>query len=247
MSKGRIAIAAVLVLVVVVAAGLVLLRGRLGGIVAAAIETHGSRLTGTTVTVGGVSLHLRDGRAEIRDLRVANPAGFSDRDALALGSLVLDLDPGSLRREPYVVDELAIGDVEVHLEFDAQGRRNLDLIRAKLEAAQPQQPAPGAAAPPPLLIVHRLALARGVVTADAAALGLEPRTVDLSGFALTDLGAPGGAPADRLGRLVLRRLVDEAVRAAVDQELKSRLQKALGGKTPEAAVKDKLDELLGGG
>jgi hypothetical protein len=247
MKKKRILVAALVAVVVVVAAGVLVVGSRLDRLVGAAIETYGSRLTGTAVTVAEVSVRLREGRVEIGGLAVANPAGFGGEPALSLGRLVLDLDPGSLTGEPYVVDELLVEDVSVRYEVDAKGRRNLDVIAESLRSAQPAPSAPAPAAPAPLLVVDRLALSGGRVTTDAAALGLEARTADLPGFVLTGLGAPDGAPADRIGRQVLQRLTEQAARAAVDQELKGRLEEALGGRDPAQAVKDKVGKLLGGG
>ncbi len=248
MKKWKIALGVVVGLVVVVVAGVLFLGSNLDGIVADAIETYGTRLTGTKVSVGSVSVQLREGRLTIRDLRVANPEGFSNRDALALGRLVLDIDPASLRKEPYVVDELLSEAASMIYEVDAKGRRNLDVIRAHMEAAETGKAAGqgGQAAPPPRLIVRKLEQGGGSVTVDASALGLEGRTVELPAFTLTGLGAPDGAPADRIGRQVLTRLMEQAGKAAVDQELKGKLNDLLGGQNLEDSVKDKVKGLLGG-
>ncbi|MFN2371758.1 MAG: hypothetical protein ABR506_11495 [Candidatus Krumholzibacteriia bacterium] len=247
MQKKRILVATLVALVVIVVAAVLIIGSRLDRLVGAAIETHGSRLTGTAVTVADVSVKLREGRVELGGLTVANPAGFSGQPALTLGRLVLDLEPGSLTGEPYFVDELQVADVTVRYEVDANGRRNLDVIGQSLRAAQPAPSAPAPAAPAPLLIVDRLEMAGGTVTTDASALGVESRTADLPGFTLTGLGAPNGTPADVIGRQVLRRVTEQAARAAVDQELKGRLEKALGGRDPAQAVKDEVGKLLGGG
>ena len=242
----------VAVVVVLAAVGLFVLRQNLDSLVASAIESHGSRLTGTEVTVGGVELHLRDGRAVITDLKVANPDGFSDRDALALGRLVLDLDPGSLTEEPYVIDELAVESVSVLYEVAGSGRRNLDVIRANLKEAQPAAEGGaggGGDAPQPLLVIHDLRFADGTVQADAEAVGAGAREVGLSGFAMGGLGAPDGAPAAVIGKRVLQRLAERAADAALQSELAPRLREALGaeeGQDLDDAVKDKVGDLLGG-
>jgi hypothetical protein len=246
MGKGRIILIAVAALVVVAVAGVLVLRGRLDDLVARAIEHHGSRLCGTAVTVGMVHLELGAGRATIRDVAVANPEGFSQRPALAFGEFVIDLDPGSLTGEPYVIENLDLKDAAVLYEVDAAGRRNLDVIKANLQAAAPASGG-GEAAPAPLLVVGRLAQSGGRVAVDASALGVGSRTAELGGFALTDLGAPNGAPATAIGKQALQKLIGEAARAAVNDELKSRLEDLAGQKTGELGgqVKDKLDDLIG--
>lgn len=247
MKKLKITLGVVAVLVVLAVAFLLFVGSQLDGLVAKAIATYGTRLTGTEVSVGSVKVQLREGRVTLRDLKVANPEGFRDRDAVVLGRLVLDLDPASLRAEPYVVDLIAGDDATVVYKIDAKGRRNLDVIRANLERAQTGKSAGDGQQAPPKLIVRKLEQAGGSVTVDASALGLADRTVALPAFTLTDLGAPAGVPADRIGRLVLERVIEQAGQAALDQELKSRLREALGGQDLEDAVKDKVKGLLGGG
>lgn len=247
MSKGRIILVTGLVLVVVVVAGVLVLRDRLDGIVARAIAEHGSRSTGTEVTVGGVHLELREGRATIDDLVVANPDGFSDRPALVLGTLVLDLDPGSLTAEPYVIEDLSISDVSVLYEVGSDGRRNLEVIKANMQSADPAGAEADGEAPAPLLIVQRLHQTGGGAEVDASALGFETRSAELGDFTLTDLGAPDGAPADVIGRRALKTLIEDAARTAVNDELRSRLQEFLDDEGGDVAdqVKDRIGDLIG--
>lgn len=216
-------------IVVVVAIGLFVLRDQLDVLVDGAIETHASRLTGTRVTVGDVELDVSDGRARLADIRVANPDGFSARDALVLGEIVLDIDPATIRSQPHVVEELTVDSVTVLYELAADGRRNLDVIRDHVEAASPSREPQEQTTPPPLLIVERLRLTGGEVEADAATLGVEPRTATFSGFTMEDVGAPDGVAANQVGKRVLSRLLERAVQAAVVDEVKGRLREELGG------------------
>jgi hypothetical protein len=248
MSKARIAILVVIGLVAILAVGALVLRGQLDGLVARAIETHGSRLTGTEVTVGSVKLELRQGRATITDLKVHNPDGFSDRTALGLGTLVLDIDPGSLREEPYRIDELTVRDVEGLYEVNADGRRNLDVIRDHLEASRPTAEATGddgEPVPAPRLIIGRLELPAGRLEADASALGVDARQLEFPGFVLEDLGGQDGAPANAIGKEVLTRLAKEAAQAALASELQGQLEELLEDKVGDD-VKDKVEDALEG-
>ncbi len=244
MRKSRIVIVIVVAVVIVVAGIALFMRNQLDGIVASAIETQGSRLTGTSVSVGRVTMKLRHGSVTIHDLRVANPDGFSGQDALALGTLVLDLDTGTLRKEPHVVQELTVDDATVRYEIAKDGRRNLDIIRDRLDEAkptsQPDQPSPP-------LIVRSLRFTGGEVTADASALGVEVRSQDLPAFTLTDLGAPDGAPSAEIGKQVLERLIQKAAGMALDSELEGRLGALLKnapGQNVSDAAKSKLEGLL---
>ncbi len=220
------------VIVVIVVGGLLLLRGRLDSIVAGAIERYGSRLTGTEVTVERVDIALRQGRITIDGLRVANPEGFSDRDALDLDRLTVQIDPESLREQPYVLERIEIAGVGALYEVDAEGRRNLDVIRGNLEQAGGGDEAGEA---PPRLLVRHLSLAGGEVQVDAEAVGLGSRTVELPSFTMSDLGAPDGAPADAIGKQVLTRLVRQAAEAAATGQLQKAIRDNLGQEAVDKA------------
>ena len=64
------------VLAVIVAIGAYVLLGNLDNIVRRAVERTGSDLTGTPVTLDGVAIDLRAGRAPLSGLAVARPPGY---------------------------------------------------------------------------------------------------------------------------------------------------------------------------
>ena len=88
-------LALVLAGVAAVAGGVFFLSRNLDHIVAEQIEVRGGAALGTAVRVGSVELDLREGRGRLRDLRVANPPGFSGGDVLSLGSVSLAIDAQS--------------------------------------------------------------------------------------------------------------------------------------------------------
>ncbi len=254
----KIGLGVVLAVVVVLAVGLWLLADNLDGIVAGAIERYGSEITGTGVTVGAVSIDLSAGRATITNLRVANPEGFSDRDAFSLQEITVQIDPGSVRSEPHRLPQVRVAAPVVLYEVDAEARRNLDVIRGNIESYTAPQGGDGdggqadggddaGAEPAPHLIIDRLEFTGGRVQADASALGVESRGVDLPGFTLSDLGAPDGAPADAIARQALERLARQAAesvaRSEVEDLLRDQLEGDLGDQLPDA-VKDRAGQLL---
>lgn len=242
----KIGIGVVLAVVVVLAVGLWLLADNLDGIVAGAIERYGSAITGTSVTVGAVSIDLSAGSATITDLRVANPDGFSDREAISLQEMIVQIDPGSVRSEPYRLPQVSVTRPEVLYEVNQEAERNLDVIRGNIDSYVARQ---GGASdePAPLMIIDRLEFSGGRVQADASALGVEARGLDLPGFALSDLGAPDGAPADAIAKQALSRLARQAAesvaRSEVEDLLRDQLEDRLGDQVPDE-VEEKAGQLL---
>ena len=67
----------VVIVLVAVGAAIYYFVSSVDEIVARAIESNGSAVTGTTVSGSGVRISLRDAKGSIRGLRIANPDGFS--------------------------------------------------------------------------------------------------------------------------------------------------------------------------
>ncbi len=83
---------AVLVLAVIVAAAAYIFLTNIDDIARRVIEKAGSQVLGTPVTVGAVAISPSTGKAVLRDLKVANPAGFSSRPAIHFKELSAEVD-----------------------------------------------------------------------------------------------------------------------------------------------------------
>jgi len=238
MAAGRLPRPLIIALAVLAIAGVVLfaLRRSLDSIVRGGLETYGTQVTGTRVSVGAVHLELRDARGEIRAVRIRNPDGFSSADALSLGEVVLDLGAGKLGSEPYVIDEIRVASPSVLVELDERAGTNLDRIRKHVEGYVPATGG-GEAKPAPRLIVKRLVFEEGTVRLDARRLGGKETTLELGSVELRDLGGEAGAPADRVAASALRALLREIVEKAAARQLKD----AAGG-----AFREKAQDAVGG-
>jgi hypothetical protein len=230
-----IAVGAVAAVVVVV----VLWLGRsLDSVVKAGVERYGSRIAGTSVEVSGVRLELREARGTLRGLRIRNPGGFSGRDAVSLGEIVLDLEGKSLASEPIVIEELRIGDPRLLVEVATDGKVNLRALQHNVESyASPgggSGPAPGGggagggeAKAPPRILVKKVIVEGGKIRLDTRAVGGEETERDMAGLTLSDVGAPNGVRADHLGRKVLDALLSEALRGSAVQALRQKAEDEL--------------------
>lgn len=206
------------------AAALILFRS-LDATVKSAIEREGPAVTGTRVRVGGVHLGLREGRGELHDLRIANPEGFSDADAVTLGEVVLDVDTGSLGKAPLRIDEIRVTSSSLRLELDARGGSNLERIRRSVQDYAPMTRTRGAA---PRVAVQRLVFEGTKVQVDAGALGGRKSEWTLGDVTLTGLGGRDGVPADELAKVALERLVREATKKAATREIEDAAGRSLG-------------------
>lgn len=237
------AILGLLVLVVLAVGGaLYYVLTNLDSIVAGIIESEGSRILGTSVSVSGVSIDLRGGTATIAGLRVANPKGFSSNDAFTLGRITVGIDVGTVRQSPIKITQVSIADPEVRLEVNETGGSNVKALEnnaAKAGGGGSSEPADSGGGETKLL-VERFSFEGGKVHADASSIpGQEgaARTVDLPALNLKNLGAPNGAPPGEIGAEVARAFTRNVTRAVARGQLDRAIDEHVGGEAGEAAKK----------
>ena len=237
----RIALAVIALAIVGVAVALTLLVSNLDSVVERAIEEYGSEMTGTAVRVGGVEIEISTGKGTIRDLTIANPAGFESAHAFRLGEITLDIDAGSIAtREPVVIDAIVIRAPEATYEMNASGRSNVLIIQDNLKRyqgsggdAEPDAPAGESTR----LAIEQFVFEEGEVKALTSAVGGRDATVALPPLRMTGLGGSRGAAGAELGKTVLSAYTQKVLKAVASNQVDRALDEKLGGTEAEATKK----------
>lgn len=208
------------IVLIVAAAALWWVYGRLGQIVENAVESNGPAITGTEVALDGATLSLFSGEGALRGLTIGNPAAFSDAAAFELGRIETAIDVGSLTGEVVRVRSVVIDGPRLLAEFDAAGLSNLKAIldhaRATARGGKPKEPG---SSPPKKVIIEEFRFTNAEVRVLAPAFKVD-KTVKLGPIHLRNLGEKqGGAGAAEIGRQMLQPVVDAAVRAATREYL----------------------------
>jgi hypothetical protein len=204
---------------------------RLDGTVAAAIERHGSALTGTRVDVDGVDLALRAGRVDVAGMTVGNPRGYDTDYAVRIGSAAVELDIGSLTGAVPVIEELVLDGALINAEQRAAAS-NLTDIQQHATASSGGAPA----GEPGRIVVERFRLrnARVLVTSEHLS---EPEELPLREVVVENIGsATGGATYSQAAEAMLLPVLAAARSAAAE-----RLRVAAVDAVAEAASEE-LDE-----
>jgi len=229
-------------LVIVIAGVAVYLYNSIDSIVKNAIEHAGTETTGTKVSVGSVDISLRSGKGTIRNLRVKNPEGFSNANAVELGEITLDLEVGSLNRDPIVIEEILVKAPEVNAEVDEKYVTNVGVIRDHVQKYQAaaQKPSSGKqdAGFEKHFVIRSLVIEKGVVRGDATRVGSEKKEFDLPPIKLTNVGGSRGERPDALGKSISGALFAQITKAVSDELKKSATDKAT------ETVKDKIEGIL---
>jgi len=131
--KKTLKIAGLIVVAVIVIVALVLWF-KLGDIIETAVETNGPLYTGGPVSLGKVSVSLLRGEAGLRDVVVANPAGYRTTSAFKLDEVSVKLDMGSLAKNTIVIKEIYVDGPEITFEKSLK-KSNIAQILENVETA----------------------------------------------------------------------------------------------------------------
>lgn len=222
------------------------------------IETQGSKVTKTSVTVAKVETKLTEAKITIGGLSIANPEGYSVDDAFKLNTVRLDL--GTATSEPYVIEEILIDAPEVLYELGSAGKANLIAIKENLQASLPQSETtePTGEAANPLVSVKKITVKDVKFKLNLQAIELEQLPADKRQFELTlptfyadAIGVPNGIPADQVGAAIVDAMLDNLikegkrkVKGIFEDEAKQKLEEEK--QKLEDKAKEKLKGLLGG-
>ena len=224
-------------LVVLVAAGITsfVLVKNIDRMATAAIDEAGDELLASGVSIESAKIGIFDGTLRLSGFVISNPEGFSSQPALSVGSVVLDVDLGTVGDEVIVVQQVEIINPQVTYEIDVNGVSNMDALQRTLEK---KIPANRGRRQDKRLIIERLDFRGGNITARAASQpGLE-LVFDFPVVFMNDIGDPGGAAPEEVGNIIAEKLMAEINRAAkkagVDQLVNAQKER----------VRDKVEEKL---
>lgn len=234
-----------LTIVVVLVIGIWRFGSTLDERIADLIETKGSEMTGTPVTVSKVEVQLRAGHAEIKELNVGNPEGFPPGQAMTWDMADIVIDLGSLTEEPYVLSKIQVVSPTIQAVVRKDGKLNLDQIRGEIRrhAGESEESAEDASKKATRFRVDDFRITGGKILLDASALGVEAREVDLPEVHLQNLGGEKGATGPEIGAQILTSTLEAAGRALATQEIQNLLSERLPAKVEEQA-KEAVGDIL---
>jgi hypothetical protein len=236
----------IVVVVLLVAGGLLFsyLLSNLDSLVKQAIETVGSQVVGTQVSVDQVVISLDEGRGEISGLRIANPRGFQAGDALASERIVLDLDIANTSAALVTIESIIVSGARINA-VQAGGENNLqtllDNIRRSDDGSTKQSDASSTK-----LIIDEFRFEDAQVSVALAGLPGGGRSAAVPNVVLRDIGRKdGGISPGQAARQILEPLMQRSMEAGIGisrQQLENRAKEEVD-KAMEQGRK-KLGDLL---
>jgi len=104
-------------IVIILVVGAVVIFSGLDGIIKAAVEDMGPKMTKTEVKLDKVETSLTEGSASLSGLMIGNPSGFNTPHAFKLGSISVKIDTGTITDQTIVINEININTPDVIAEF----------------------------------------------------------------------------------------------------------------------------------
>lgn len=98
-------------------------------IIVTAVETFVPQMTKTAVSLGEVNFQPFKGSVSIKDLKIANPKGFSAPNIFTLGEISVKIKPASLISNKIIIKDILIDKVAVTYELLANGTSNIAVIQ----------------------------------------------------------------------------------------------------------------------
>lgn len=253
MKKWLVALAA---LVIVLAAGVLVLILSLNGIVEKAVNEEGPKYTGTSVHLDKADISLFSGTGTFSGFTLGNPEGFSGPWAAKVDSATVTLDTGTVLDDTIVIPGIVIDSPELVYEL-GNGTSNFDAILRNVKKKDGGNGGEGSA-PSGLdgaendrtdrkVIIDELVIRHARTTLSIPQLKLSV-TVPLPDIRLTDIGRKSaGATIAEASAIVLAELTRTLSENAADQTKDVGKLLLKGGEGAAEQAKNAGSALLKGG
>lgn len=199
-----------IVFLAVIVIGFVMLTLALDSIVKSNIESIGSEMTGTAVTVESVSISPFSGKGSISGFRVANPEGYAQDYAIEMDEFSIEMDVWSL-----FSDEIIIRDITILAPFIyVEQRLPENNIREILQNVQQMD---AFEASDSEMIIEHFLLENGTVDLYTEVGGERSARVEIETIELNDLGRGGGrAAVEDVVQRIAEEIAERALAAAIE-------------------------------
>ena len=242
-TTGKIVAGGVVAVVAVVIVVATLVVSNLDDIIRKAVESVGTEVTGTRVSLDAVKFSLTDGRGEFHGLSIANPPGYTTENAFHMTEIAIQVDPGSLAGKVIVIDEILIDGALVVAEQKAVST-NLKELLANVEQSGSQDPSSSAAAEDSAAAQVRLMVKKFSFINNSASIVTEQwgtKTLSIPDVNMQNIGdRETGLTPQELATTMTTALMRQAEQAA--QDYLAKLVKDAAKKELEKQLDQNLDE-----
>jgi hypothetical protein len=179
------------------------------------IEKFGPNLMSVHVHVADVIITAQTGEGRIRDLNVANPAGFKAPSAFYLPDVTINLDIHTMSADTILIHDIKLLSPDVNVEQNTTGN-NLRIIEAHIEGTLLDK------ADKKRFIVESFSTVNAKLHVSAPLVQPEVITIPLADIQLNGIGADvGGITASELLYIIFQELDKQIALAVTSRNLQN--------------------------
>lgn len=210
----------------IILVGFLVLTFSLDYLVKSGIESTGTDMTGTGVTVEKVSISPFSGTGTIEGLKVKNPEGFESEYAIIIESLNMSLDIGSVLADTVIVNEIIIDQPAISV-VQKLPENNLKMLMDNMNQSMGEESASSTA-----MIIEHILVKSGQVSVTPNIGGERSAVVKMENVELHDVGKQGSSSTAKVIHEISSKIIGEALNTALSGQLEGLKDKA------KDAVKD---------
>jgi len=186
----------------------------IGSVIVETVEERGTAITQTNVTLQEADFSPSTGLTTLLQMKIGNPAGFSDQTGLSFDRIELWIDPETLGSDVIVVKSLALVAPEISYEIAAP-IDNLRTLKNHIDHSASTN------TDGPKIIIENFQVRNGVVIVTANDLQGQRRTAQLADIQMQNIGKSEGglAPAQAIS-VMLEPMLRNTTLAALETDLK---------------------------
>lgn len=211
---------------VIVLGGILFVSLSIDGIVKSQLEGTLSATMKTEVEVEDVDISILGGESEIEGLSIKNPEEFTDRDAIYLDEMYMDLDVRSLLSEQITIEEFIIEGPEIFVEQKGIGVNLRELNNNMSEGSDSEDSGKG-------MIIEQLVVENGTIEVSTEIEKERTVTAELDQLEVNGIGKANSGTVQQGIRQVMKPIIDEALSEAlkdgVIDQLENKARELLGG------------------
>ncbi|NUM55029.1 MAG: hypothetical protein HUU46_15385 [Candidatus Hydrogenedentes bacterium] len=242
----RFLVTSVGLVLIVMALGAILFSTQAGAFADAAFERMLGYIYQTNVTIEHVVFLPRDRALMVQGLTIHNPPPFKEGPAIALGEVLVRVDPTTLLSAQPTVREVVMKDAAFYVRYEAGRGTNL----GKLDENANRFNTTSASTSEPLLAKREYVIRS--FRSEAAKLDLSANFIpgsslhlDVAPFTLEDLSSSTPVSTTQIGSLFIRSLLREAITARglmkpVADRLNEELERLRERSEPPAAQPERV-------
>ena len=189
------------------------------------IEIIGTCAAGSRIRVSSVNISPTTGKGVVNGITVQNPKGFSNDTTLAIESVSFQIDTGSLKKNPVIIDQIRIEGPDVLFEDFGSDKSNVaelvDNIDRFLNEWSERFKSDGRRK---RFVIRKFAVNRGRIAIRSSKTGSKTKTIPLPALTLTNMGGQNGSSSSQLSKEVVsvfgRAIIETATGRGFESYLK---------------------------